>query len=871
VTANITNSTFSNNSAGSSFGGGILTWGNTTLTNNTIYDNSATTSSGGGGGGIYIPFGTTTIKNTIIANNTGSDCRKFGTLNVAGVNLDSDSTCTGFTLHGNPLVDSLANNGGPTETHALLSGSPAIDAADDTICAASPVNNLDQRGITRPQGTQCDIGAYEKVPAAQALLTVTGAGSGTGTVTATGINCTSTASLTSGDCSQSYDENTIVSLTATASGGSIFTGWGGDCSGTTSPLSVTMSADKTCTATFQKLYTLTIVGLGTGDGTVTATGINCTIAAGVASSDCSEVYDHGTVVSLTATASGGSIFTGWSNCSSSTNTSINITMDANKTCTATFQTAYTLTITGAGTGDGTVTATGINCTISAGVASGDCSEVYLANTLVSLSAAAGTNTLFTGWSNCSSSTNTSINITMDANKTCTATFQTAYTLTITGAGTGDGTVTATGINCTISAGIVSGDCDELYLASTNVNLSSSVGVNTVFVGWSGDCSGNTTSTSVTMSANKSCTAQFNLTTGTIIINKTALGNDGTFNYTATGTGLATNFSITTSGNSGSQNFSNVTVGTKSVTESSLPAGWNFVMLTCSDPDNGTTVSGQMANIDLDGGETVTCTYTNQALPIVTATKEAVNYKTGSLTDFKAGDIIRYIVVITNTGSATLPNNSGAEFTDTLTAGIQAIGTPTASSGTVSYNPATRTYSWNGSIPPGGSVTITFRVRLPKNTDLTQFCNQGTVTADLDLNGSNESAILTSDPTPLSGAPGTQTCVSVPARPDRCNIILYPRCRDFISLELSDVRALLRTQGFYFEALGKGIQAIEVQIFSLTGGRVHQSGWVKNGYEWLLLSEKGDRLASGVYLYLVSVKSADGTMLRTQVKKLLIHR
>jgi hypothetical protein len=53
--------------------------------------------------------------------------------------------------------------------------------------------------------------------------------------------------------------------------------------------------------------------------------------------------------------------------------------------------------------------------------------------------------------------------------------------------------------------------------------------------------------------------------------------------------------------------------------------------------------------------------------------------------------------------------------------------------------------------------------------------------------------------------------------------------------------------------------------------VHQSGWVKNGYEWLLLSEKGDRLASGVYLYLVSVKSADGTMLRTQVKKLLIHR
>ena len=49
-------------------------------------------------------------------------------------------------------------------THALLSGSPAINAGDDAICAASPVNNLDQRGETRPQGSHCDIGAYEAIP-----------------------------------------------------------------------------------------------------------------------------------------------------------------------------------------------------------------------------------------------------------------------------------------------------------------------------------------------------------------------------------------------------------------------------------------------------------------------------------------------------------------------------------------------------------------------------------------------------------------------------------------------------------------------------------------------------------------------------------
>jgi hypothetical protein len=47
---------------------------------------------------------------------------------------------------------------------ALLPGSAAIDAATDAICAAPPVNNRDQRGITRPQGAHCDIGAYEALP-----------------------------------------------------------------------------------------------------------------------------------------------------------------------------------------------------------------------------------------------------------------------------------------------------------------------------------------------------------------------------------------------------------------------------------------------------------------------------------------------------------------------------------------------------------------------------------------------------------------------------------------------------------------------------------------------------------------------------------
>ncbi|HET6594988.1 MAG TPA: hypothetical protein VFG81_05165 [Anaerolineales bacterium] len=100
-----------------------------------------------------------------------------------------------------------------------------------------------------------------------------------------------------------------------------------------------------------------------------------------------------------------------------------------------------------------------------------------------------------------------------------------------------------------------------------------------------------------------------LARGGITINKVALGGDATFGYTTTGSGLSA-FNITTTNGSGSQSFTNIAPGAKTVTESAPPAGWDFTSLSCSDPDNGTTTSGQTANIDLDPGESITCTYTN---------------------------------------------------------------------------------------------------------------------------------------------------------------------------------------------------------------------------------------------------------------------
>jgi CSLREA domain-containing protein len=159
-TLTVANSTFFGNSTNDGYGGGISNGGTLTVTNSTFSGNSANASSGGN----LFNSGVLTLSNTILANSlSGDDCASSGgTINASGVNLVMDGTCgSSFPSNTDPQLGPLADNGGPTQTMALLPGSPALDAADDTICAAAPVSGLDQRGVTRPQGTHCDIGAYE--------------------------------------------------------------------------------------------------------------------------------------------------------------------------------------------------------------------------------------------------------------------------------------------------------------------------------------------------------------------------------------------------------------------------------------------------------------------------------------------------------------------------------------------------------------------------------------------------------------------------------------------------------------------------------------------------------------------------------------
>ncbi len=314
----------------------------------------------------------------------------------------------------------------------------------------------------------------------QFVLTVSRDGNGSGTVSSipAGIDCGT-------DCTKVYDYGTSVTLTATPVAGSNFTSWSGACAGSSATCTVSMDAAKSVTATFTlQRHTLEIVRAGTGDGSVTSTpnGIAC-------GSDCSEDYDHGTVVTLTADPATGSVFSGWSGACSGSGTSCTVSMTAARTATATFVLQqYALTVSHAGPGSGAVTSSpaGIAC-------GGTCSATYDHGTAVTLTAAASTGSSFVGWSGACAGSASTCTVAMTAAKSVTATFvlQTfAVTVSRVGSGAAGGTVASTpaGVSC-------GSDCSETWSYGTSVTLTASTAAGTDFVRWStGPCSGSTAAT-----------------------------------------------------------------------------------------------------------------------------------------------------------------------------------------------------------------------------------------------------------------------------------------------------------------------------------------------------------------------------------------
>jgi uncharacterized repeat protein (TIGR01451 family) len=165
--------------------------------------------------------------------------------------------------------------------------------------------------------------------------------------------------------------------------------------------------------------------------------------------------------------------------------------------------------------------------------------------------------------------------------------------------------------------------------------------------------------------------------------------------------------------------------------------------------NGTNESSGTSDDPSVGGANDPTTFTVGA-----ATLSATKTASGT---FVAGSTVTYTIVISNTGSSSSPDNAGNEFTDTLPASLTLV-SATATSGTATT--AANTVNWNGGIPAAGTVTITITATINAGTAAgTTISNQGSVSYDADLNGSNETTVQTDSPA-AAGASDPTTFVVV---------------------------------------------------------------------------------------------------------------
>ncbi len=404
----------------------------------------------------------------------------------------------------------------------LGSGSPVIDAGtslgDAWDDALDPDSTWPDAVMTVDQdtcGRGWEIGAYGYPAGGSYTLQVTAAN----------------GSVTRSPSKANYTPGETVTLTATPNSGYTFAGWSGDLSGTNNPATVTMDANKSVTANFTADgYTLTINAV---NGSVTKTPDKAS-------------YAYGEVVTLQAAPNSGYSFSSWSGDASGTANPTTVTMNGNKSVTAAFTAAsYTLTINAV---NGSATRT-------------PSKSSYAHGEVVTLQAAPNSGYNFSGWSGDASGTANPTTITMNSNKSVTASFTaSSYTLTISAV---NGSVAKT----PSKSGYAYGEAVTLQ-ATPNTGYS--------FSGWSGDASGTTNPTTITMNGSKSVTASFTAITCTLTINAvngsvTRTPSKSTYTYGETVTLQAapnTGYSFTgwSGGVSGTANPATITMnGNKSVT------------------------------------------------------------------------------------------------------------------------------------------------------------------------------------------------------------------------------------------------------------------------------------------------------------------
>ena len=327
------------------------------------------------------------------------------------------------------------------------------------------------------------------------VLTVTVNGPGSVTSSPPGLNC-------SGTCSAFFAPGTSVTLTPTPGTSASFNGWGGDCGGA-GGCTVSMTSDRSVSAMFSSTGGVDVSVTVSGNGTITSSppGLSCT------GGTCSATFTPGSNVTLTATPGSGATWQGWGGAcaaASGTTCTLNAIQQA-KTVTASFSSASGISLSISLSGPGTVTSSppGLNCD-SMGIG---CSATFPSGTSVVLTAVAGANALFAGFSGggCGSGTTCTLALTSPTN--VVAAFQSTFLLSVSATGSGTGTITSDvgGLSCG-SGG--TGTCSARFASGSVVTLSATAGLHSAFSGWTGCMGASGASCPVTVWGDTSLSAGF---------------------------------------------------------------------------------------------------------------------------------------------------------------------------------------------------------------------------------------------------------------------------------------------------------------------------------------------------------------------------
>ena len=262
-------------------------------------------------------------------------------------------------------------------------------------------------------------GVTEALAPTKFTLTVTQSGDGGVTSSPGGIS----TNANGGSSSSEYNENTSVTLTATPAAGWEFSSWGGDCSTAATTCQVTMSSNRSASATFTPVPTqFTLSMTKTGSGTVESSPTGISIAVGGTSG--SATFDDGTSVTLTATAAAGWQLASWGGDCAAATTTCQLTMSADMSASVTFTPVaanqFTLSVTKSGSG--TVSSGPAGISIATGGTSG--SAPFDDATVVTLTATPETGWRIAAWSggSCTGNATTCV-VTMDANQSVSVIFE----------------------------------------------------------------------------------------------------------------------------------------------------------------------------------------------------------------------------------------------------------------------------------------------------------------------------------------------------------------------------------------------------------------------------------------------------------------